>query len=178
MGKPVKNLSQSGEIAAYIRAHPQYRNIVVLLSGHISHIHLCLGKTILQKFTAYTSNALRPVGKSKYLSMALQFARQALEGTVYAIEKKTEALELLKKNKLKHRVSNLEIVPGEAPQMFENLSPPTHALIGGSGSPRFSHKSRPDVPDSDGIRKIRQIYVSDCPSWYIHSISVHLLYLP
>ena len=63
----------------------------------------------------------------------MECARQALEGTVYAIEKKTEALELLKKNKLKHRVSNLEIVPGEAPQMFENLSPPTHALIGGSG---------------------------------------------
>jgi len=286
MGKPVKNLSQSGEIAAYIRAHPQYRNIVVLLSGDVGFYsgakklreeilqngkaqdfefrQLCgvpsvvyfagrlgmpwedlalvslhgrqqnmIGKlqshgkifaltngaegirSISRKLLEYgfsqtemyvgymlsypqeeifsgtpadfldydkegasvlillekkqrgyvvtpgipdqeflrgqapmTKEEIRSISLSKLAltkdavvydigagtgSVAVECARQALEGTVYAIEKKTEALELLKKNKLKHRVSNLEIVPGEAPQMFENLSPPTHALIGGSG---------------------------------------------
>ncbi|MEY8392407.1 precorrin-6A reductase [Lachnospiraceae bacterium 45-W7] len=66
-------------------------------------------------------------------SIAVECARHCPDGTVYAIEKKTEALELLTENKFKHRVSNLEIVQGEAPLAMEELPPPTHAFIGGSG---------------------------------------------
>lgn len=66
-------------------------------------------------------------------SVAVECARQAVCGKIYAIERNPKALELIQENKLKHRVWNLEIVKGEAPQAFRELSAPTHAFIGGSG---------------------------------------------
>ncbi len=66
-------------------------------------------------------------------SVAVECARQCLEGTVYAIERKEQALELLRKNKIKHSAWNLEIVPGEAPEALSELPAPTHAFLGGSG---------------------------------------------
>ena len=66
-------------------------------------------------------------------SVSLECALQAFDGTVYAIERKDDALELLEKNKAKLGVSNLEIVRGLAPEAMENLPAPTHAFIGGSG---------------------------------------------
>ena len=52
--------------------------------------------------------------------------------TVYAIEKKEEAINLIHKNKEKFRAHNLIPIRGDAPAAFENLEPPTHAFIGGS----------------------------------------------
>lgn len=66
-------------------------------------------------------------------SVAVECARLCLGGTVYAIEKKKQALELLEQNKRKHKVCNLEIIPGEAPEAFADLPGPTHAFLGGSG---------------------------------------------
>lgn len=66
-------------------------------------------------------------------SVAVECARQAVCGKIYAIERNPQALELIEKNKLKHRVCNLEIIEGEAPQALRELSAPTHAFIGGSG---------------------------------------------
>ena len=57
---------------------------------------------------------------------------QAVEGRVYAIEKKPEAVELLYKNKEKFAADNLEIVEGLAPEACVDLPVPTHAFIGGS----------------------------------------------
>lgn len=65
-------------------------------------------------------------------SIGLECALQAVDGMVYAAEKKEDALELLEKNKRKLAVSNLEIVAGSAPEALLPLPAPTHAFIGGS----------------------------------------------
>ncbi|MGI6070726.1 MAG: precorrin-6A reductase [Blautia sp.] len=65
-------------------------------------------------------------------SVAVEMALRAYQGTVYAIEKKEEAVALLKENRQKFAVDNLEVVEGTAPDALEELEPPTHAFIGGS----------------------------------------------
>ena len=59
-------------------------------------------------------------------------ALQAVDGQVYAIEKKPEAVELIRRNRKKFGVSNLKIVEGSAPEAIEDLPMPTHVFIGGS----------------------------------------------
>ena len=66
-------------------------------------------------------------------SAAVEAAKQADGGRVYAVERKAEAVELIRKNAARFGVSNLEVVPGEAPEILEGLPAPTHAFIGGSG---------------------------------------------
>ena len=61
-------------------------------------------------------------------SVAVECARQAVCGKIYAIERNPKALELIQENKLKHRVWNLEIVKGEAPQAFKDFREITEAL--------------------------------------------------
>lgn len=56
----------------------------------------------------------------------------AVDGRVYAVEKKEEAVQLLHKNKEKFRADNLDIISGTAPEALKDLPVPTHAFIGGS----------------------------------------------
>ncbi|MCD2491197.1 precorrin-6A reductase [Lacrimispora sp. NSJ-141] len=65
-------------------------------------------------------------------SVSVEAALQAGNGRVYAIEKNPEAAALLRENKRKFGVPNLEIIEGEAPEALETLPVPTHAFIGGS----------------------------------------------
>ncbi len=65
-------------------------------------------------------------------SVSVEMALRAWNGEVYAIEKKEDALGLLKENKQKFAVDNLKIIPGTAPEAMVELSVPTHAFIGGS----------------------------------------------
>lgn len=65
-------------------------------------------------------------------SVSVEMALQAVDGKVWAVEKKEEAVELIKKNKIKFRADNLEIISGLAPEACEGLPTPTHAFIGGS----------------------------------------------
>lgn len=65
-------------------------------------------------------------------SVAVECARIAYNGKVYAIEKNSEAVKLIEQNKLLHGVFNLEVVNGTAPGILEGLEPPTHVFIGGS----------------------------------------------
>lgn len=51
---------------------------------------------------------------------------------VYAVEKKAEAVELLKQNRRRFRADGICIVEGEAPGALESLEAPTHVFIGGS----------------------------------------------
>lgn len=51
---------------------------------------------------------------------------------VYAIEKKTEAVRLLKQNRKKFRTDGIRIIEGEAPEALRELESPTHVFIGGS----------------------------------------------
>ncbi len=66
-------------------------------------------------------------------SVSVEMALQAPDIKVYAIEKHSEALELLEKNKQKFAADNMEIVAGVAPEALEDLPAPTHVFLGGSG---------------------------------------------
>lgn len=66
-------------------------------------------------------------------SMAIETAGLSDDITVYAIEKKEEALVLIEKNKEKFALDNIHIVAQDAPNGLETLPVPTHAFIGGSG---------------------------------------------
>ena len=65
-------------------------------------------------------------------SVSVECALSAHKGQVYAIEKKPEASELIRQNKIKFRTDNIEIVEGSAPQALADLPAPTHVFIGGS----------------------------------------------
>ena len=65
-------------------------------------------------------------------SVSVEMARLAVDGRVYSVEKKEEAVQLLRENKKRFRTDNLEIISGEAPEALESLPAPSHAFIGGS----------------------------------------------
>ena len=65
-------------------------------------------------------------------SVSVEMALRADQGEVYAIEKKEDALELLKENKKKFALDHMQIISGTAPEAMEDLPVPTHAFIGGS----------------------------------------------
>jgi precorrin-6Y C5,15-methyltransferase (decarboxylating) len=59
-------------------------------------------------------------------------ARIADRGRVYAIERKEEAVALLRANCARFALNNLAVVPGLAPDACRDLPAPTHVFIGGS----------------------------------------------
>ncbi len=65
-------------------------------------------------------------------SVSVEAARQATEGMVYAVEKKTAAAELTRRNARKFGVTNLAVIEGTAPEALEDLPVPTHVFVGGS----------------------------------------------
>ena len=66
-------------------------------------------------------------------SVTIEMALQLPQGTVYAIERNSDAVDLLHQNCEKFGVSNVKIVPGLAPEAFEGLPVATHAFLGGTG---------------------------------------------
>ena len=65
-------------------------------------------------------------------SIAVEMARLSDNLTVYAIERKQEAVALIEKNCTKYGLANVKVICGEAPGAFTGLPVPTHAFIGGS----------------------------------------------
>lgn len=65
-------------------------------------------------------------------SVSIEASRYLTEGRVYAIEKKAEAIDLIKANKERFGAGCLEIVEGTAPEALEALEAPTHVFIGGT----------------------------------------------
>ncbi len=66
-------------------------------------------------------------------SVAVEIAGLSGQLQVYAIERKPEAVELLRKNREHFHMDNMEIIEALAPEGLEELPVPTHAFIGGSG---------------------------------------------
>lgn len=66
-------------------------------------------------------------------SVSVECARIADQGMVYAIEKKADALKLMEQNRLRLGAWNLKMIAAAAPDGLEELPPPTHVFIGGSG---------------------------------------------
>ena len=65
-------------------------------------------------------------------SVSIEMAIRSPQGKVYAIEKKEDALDLIRQNKVHFAADNLEIIAGTAPEAMRDLPSPTHAFIGGS----------------------------------------------
>ena len=65
-------------------------------------------------------------------SVSVEMALAAPKGKVFAIEKKADAVALLRKNVSSFGLANIEIVEGSAPAACADLPAPTHAFIGGS----------------------------------------------
>ncbi len=66
-------------------------------------------------------------------SVAVEIAGLSGDIPVYAIERREEAVRLIKANREKFRLPNIQVIAAEAPEGFVNLPVPTHAFIGGSG---------------------------------------------
>lgn len=66
-------------------------------------------------------------------SIAMEMAGLSPDLKVYAIERKPEAVALIKKNKEKFKLDNIEVIEAEAPKGLDELPKPTHVFIGGSG---------------------------------------------
>lgn len=66
-------------------------------------------------------------------SITIEAALIATRGKIFAIERKAEAIELLKRNVEKFSVGNVEIICAAAPEGLETLPELDAAIIGGSG---------------------------------------------
>lgn len=66
-------------------------------------------------------------------SISIEAAGLASAGVVYAIEHNSEAQELILANQRKFGVSNIQLIPGAAPDVFRKLPPVDVCIIGGSG---------------------------------------------
>ena len=66
-------------------------------------------------------------------SITIEAAKLAPNGKIFAVEKKSEAIELIKRNVEKFSVDNVEIICAEAPDGLDNLPELDAAIIGGSG---------------------------------------------
>ena len=65
-------------------------------------------------------------------SVSVEAAMVASRGHVYAVEMKSQAAALTRRNAEKFRLSNITVVEGKAPEALKDLPAPTHAFIGGS----------------------------------------------
>ncbi len=65
-------------------------------------------------------------------SVAIEMARKANEGCVYAIEQNEEGIDLINKNRERLGGYNVSVIHGEAPDALEILPKPDKAFLGGS----------------------------------------------
>ena len=66
-------------------------------------------------------------------SITIEAAQIASNGKIFAIERKSEAVEIIKRNVEKFSVGNVEIICAEAPDGLKNLPELDAVIIGGSG---------------------------------------------
>ena len=66
-------------------------------------------------------------------SVALEAAIIASEGTVYAVERDEECLDMLRRNVAELGPRNVVVVDGEAPDALADLPAPDSVFVGGSG---------------------------------------------
>ena len=101
------------------------RGKVPMTKEEVRGISLC-------KLGLHAGDVLYDIGSGTG-SIAVEAARLDETIQVYAIERKEEALELIRENCKKFHLASVSIVPGEAPEACRDLPVPTHAFIGGSG---------------------------------------------
>lgn len=65
-------------------------------------------------------------------SVSVEGAFAVPAGLVFAVEQKPEAVELIFRNKEQFGVTNLQVIPGSAPEVLEALPSPDRVFVGGS----------------------------------------------
>lgn len=86
----------------------------------------------LSKLQLKTSDCLVDLGAGTG-SVSIEAALVLTEGRVIAVERKSEAVALLRRNREKFECENLEIIESEAPTGLEAISHVQKVMIGGSG---------------------------------------------
>lgn len=86
---------------------------------------------ILSKLAVKETDIIYDVGAGTG-SVSVELAIAAYRGKVYAVECQKEALFLIQENKKRFGCSNLEIIPGMAPEVIEGLLPADIVFIGGT----------------------------------------------
>ncbi|MDT3699436.1 MAG: precorrin-6Y C5,15-methyltransferase (decarboxylating) subunit CbiT [Thermincola sp.] len=66
-------------------------------------------------------------------SISVEAALTAVTGTVYAVEKEPDAVELIRRNIELFGTGNIKVCPGTAPEKLYDLPEPDRVFIGGSG---------------------------------------------
>lgn len=66
-------------------------------------------------------------------SLAVEAALLTPGGTVLAIERNLEAIDLIRANATAFKAGNITVIEGEAPEALNDLPAPDRVLIGGSG---------------------------------------------
>ena len=65
-------------------------------------------------------------------SVAIEAAKICTQGQVYAIEVDHESVEICKQNVIAHKVDNIEVIEGRAPEVLKGLPAPDSVFVGGS----------------------------------------------
>ncbi len=140
VGAPVELLEQDfSELCAVLVENPAARNSVIthglpdeaFIRGKVPMTKEEVRSISLSKMRLRRESVIYDIGAGTG-SVAVEMARLADKGRVYAIEKKEEAIGLIEENKRKFAVENLVITQGTAPEAMKELPAPTHAFIGGS----------------------------------------------
>lgn len=122
-----KNMSQKTQIGIkdeYFTRNDENSKTVPMTKSEIRSI-------IISKLQLQKDSICYDVGAGTG-SVSVEMAIQSPYGTIYAVEKNKDAIELIHKNKAKFHLSNIEVVAGKAPDVCTKLLPPSHVFIGGS----------------------------------------------
>ena len=87
---------------------------------------------VLNKLELNGTDTLLDIGAGTG-SVSIEAAKKLINGKVIAIEQKAEAIELMLKNIVKHKLANLSVIHSKAPEGIENIDKINKFFIGGSG---------------------------------------------
>lgn len=117
-------------------------------SDFFHHVHGLPDELFVRSKVPMTKQEIRSISLSKLApkdtdiiydigagtgSVSVELALLACNGRVWAFERNPDAVELIKTNKNRFAVSNLEIVEGEASAEIKTMPAPDSVFIGGSG---------------------------------------------
>lgn len=122
----VKNPHPVKRLLSYGTADSDFlRDAVPMTKEEVREVSIC-------KLRLHEKSVVYDVGSGSG-SVAVEIAGISHNIQVYAIERKPEAVSLIRKNQEKFHAYNMDIIEAYAPDGLESLPVPTHAFLGGTG---------------------------------------------